>query len=217
MVPLDVPVRCTCPDCGGRGETWTEPCDALRGQRHRAARHQQLQVAVPAGRARRRPLQFHGDPASQSAHPYRASRPRRLNPAWNVTSRFSASSRASGERWRCCVGVSMLLLAAGALALLLGPDGDSGGACGRPDRGHVRRPLASSRSSGAGPTSGPACSCAGGIRLGRVLMLGLAVVNLLVFPVRHRPRRVRALGAPDQRRPPAVRDRRFLTSLGAIR
>ena len=27
-VPLDVPVRCTCRECGGRGETWTA---ALRG------------------------------------------------------------------------------------------------------------------------------------------------------------------------------------------
>jgi hypothetical protein len=25
-VPLDVPVRTTCRTCGGRGETWSEPC-----------------------------------------------------------------------------------------------------------------------------------------------------------------------------------------------
>jgi len=25
-LPLDVPVRCTCRGCGGRGESWTEPC-----------------------------------------------------------------------------------------------------------------------------------------------------------------------------------------------
>jgi DnaJ-class molecular chaperone len=26
LVPIDVPVSVTCPNCGGRGETWTEPC-----------------------------------------------------------------------------------------------------------------------------------------------------------------------------------------------
>jgi len=31
VVPVEVPVRATCPHCGGRGETWTEPCDLCRG------------------------------------------------------------------------------------------------------------------------------------------------------------------------------------------
>jgi hypothetical protein len=31
VVPLDVPVRGTCPSCGGRGETWAERCVACRG------------------------------------------------------------------------------------------------------------------------------------------------------------------------------------------
>ncbi|MCC7418188.1 MAG: hypothetical protein IT176_13700 [Acidobacteria bacterium] len=30
-MPLDVPVRATCPGCGGRGESWTEPCGACEG------------------------------------------------------------------------------------------------------------------------------------------------------------------------------------------
>ena len=48
MVPLDVPVRCTCHECGGRGETWTEPCIRCQGSGTEIRRHQ-LQVAVPAG------------------------------------------------------------------------------------------------------------------------------------------------------------------------
>ena len=31
VVPLDVPLRGTCSSCGGRGETWAEPCDACCG------------------------------------------------------------------------------------------------------------------------------------------------------------------------------------------
>jgi DnaJ-class molecular chaperone len=31
VVPLEVPVRGTCPACGGRGETWTEPCRRCLG------------------------------------------------------------------------------------------------------------------------------------------------------------------------------------------
>src|SRR3954470_7984591 len=31
VVQLKVPVRITCPNCGGRGETWTEPCTLCVG------------------------------------------------------------------------------------------------------------------------------------------------------------------------------------------
>jgi hypothetical protein len=31
IVPLDVPVRRVCPSCGGRGETWAEPCAPCAG------------------------------------------------------------------------------------------------------------------------------------------------------------------------------------------
>jgi hypothetical protein len=47
-VPLEVPVRCTCHTCGGRGETWTEACRPCRGSGVELLRHQ-LQVLVPAG------------------------------------------------------------------------------------------------------------------------------------------------------------------------
>src|SRR5688572_13507607 len=30
-LPVDVPVRATCRRCGGRGETWTEPCAGCGG------------------------------------------------------------------------------------------------------------------------------------------------------------------------------------------
>ena len=48
MVPLEVPVSCTCRVCGGRGETWTEPCGCCKGSGAELRRHQ-LKVAVPAG------------------------------------------------------------------------------------------------------------------------------------------------------------------------
>jgi hypothetical protein len=47
-VPLVVPVSCTCGDCGGRGESWTQPCDRCHGSGAELRRHQ-LQVLVPAG------------------------------------------------------------------------------------------------------------------------------------------------------------------------
>jgi RecJ-like exonuclease len=45
-VSLKVPVRITCPNCGGRGETWTEPCALCRGTGE-SLFHQALRVTVP--------------------------------------------------------------------------------------------------------------------------------------------------------------------------
>ena len=47
-VPLDVPVRCTCRACGGRGETWTHPCGCCAGSGIQLV-HQPDQISVPAG------------------------------------------------------------------------------------------------------------------------------------------------------------------------
>lgn len=47
-LPLDVPVYCTCPTCGGRGETWTEPCPQCEGRGSAALTHP-VQVTMPAG------------------------------------------------------------------------------------------------------------------------------------------------------------------------
>jgi hypothetical protein len=46
VVLLKVPVRITCPSCGGRGETWTEPCTLCLGSGASAVR-QALRVTVP--------------------------------------------------------------------------------------------------------------------------------------------------------------------------
>ena len=48
VVPVDVPVRVTCARCGGRGETWTEPCEACRGAGYSQLRHT-VRVSVPRG------------------------------------------------------------------------------------------------------------------------------------------------------------------------
>jgi hypothetical protein len=47
-LPLDVPVRTTCRACGGRGETWSEPCARCAGTGTAVLRHQ-VHVSVPAG------------------------------------------------------------------------------------------------------------------------------------------------------------------------
>ncbi len=48
VVPIDVPVRSTCAECGGRGGTWTERCARCDGRGHWLRRHQ-VRVTVPAG------------------------------------------------------------------------------------------------------------------------------------------------------------------------
>jgi hypothetical protein len=48
VVPLEVPLRGTCRSCGGRGETWTEPCGACRGTGDSLLRHP-VRLSVPAG------------------------------------------------------------------------------------------------------------------------------------------------------------------------
>ena len=47
-VPVEVPIRATCPECGGRGETWTEPCDGCCGTGESVFRHT-VRVTVPRG------------------------------------------------------------------------------------------------------------------------------------------------------------------------
>ena len=48
VVPLQLPVRVTCPHCGGRGETWTEPCSCCGGAGD-AQVSQHVRVSVPPG------------------------------------------------------------------------------------------------------------------------------------------------------------------------
>lgn len=48
VVPLTVPVHGACPRCGGRGETWTDPCRPCRGT-GTALVHHPVRLSVPAG------------------------------------------------------------------------------------------------------------------------------------------------------------------------
>lgn len=57
VVPLDVPLRGTCQPCGGRGETWAEPCAECRGTGESLVR-QPVRVSVPAGVADGARLRF---------------------------------------------------------------------------------------------------------------------------------------------------------------
>ena len=45
---VDAPIRCTCRDCGGRGETWPERCAACTGTGIELRFHQ-VQVSIPCG------------------------------------------------------------------------------------------------------------------------------------------------------------------------
>jgi predicted RNA-binding Zn-ribbon protein involved in translation (DUF1610 family) len=47
-IPLEVPVRTTCPACGGRGEVWTERCAKCLGTGG-ALVHHAVRVTLPAG------------------------------------------------------------------------------------------------------------------------------------------------------------------------
>lgn len=46
-MPLDVPIRCTCRACDGRGERWPDPCRACDGSGIEIRRHA-VRVLVPA-------------------------------------------------------------------------------------------------------------------------------------------------------------------------
>jgi hypothetical protein len=46
--PLEVPVRCLCSRCGGRGESWTESCLQCGGSGTELFRHH-VQITIPAG------------------------------------------------------------------------------------------------------------------------------------------------------------------------
>jgi hypothetical protein len=48
VVPLEVPLKGTCRTCGGRGETWTEPCEACCGTGD-ALVHHPVRLSVPPG------------------------------------------------------------------------------------------------------------------------------------------------------------------------
>ena len=47
-VPIDLPVRQTCPMCGGRGEVWSESCGVCAGTGAGLLPHR-LDLRVPAG------------------------------------------------------------------------------------------------------------------------------------------------------------------------
>lgn len=57
VVPIDVPVRATCPSCGGRGETWAERCGRCLGTGESLEYHA-VRVSVPAGVADGARLRF---------------------------------------------------------------------------------------------------------------------------------------------------------------
>lgn len=48
IVPIEVTLRGTCAVCGGRGETWADPCFTCQGTGHSPVHHP-VRVPVPAG------------------------------------------------------------------------------------------------------------------------------------------------------------------------
>ena len=119
-VPLDVPVRCTCRACGGRGETWTQPCGCCAGSGIELLHHQ-VHITRSGRRRRRRLLPFLRRATPRPLHAHRAARARQpASPRLRIggTAR-QASSPFSVRLWGALamlVGISLLLLSAGALA-----------------------------------------------------------------------------------------------------
>ena len=99
-VPLEVPVRCTCRACGGRGETWTEPCGRCDGSGG--------DCCGTSCRSRSRPASSTAR-ASTSPSPPATIRRRASSCTFSSPSETrgtprhgcSASWRGCGERWRC--------------------------------------------------------------------------------------------------------------------
>ena len=48
VVPLDGPVRGTCAICGGRGESWSDPCNACHGAGN-TLEHHPVRLTIPPG------------------------------------------------------------------------------------------------------------------------------------------------------------------------
>jgi hypothetical protein len=46
VMPVEVPIRGTCERCGGRGETWTEPCEHCLGSGESLVRYA-VRLTVP--------------------------------------------------------------------------------------------------------------------------------------------------------------------------
>jgi molecular chaperone DnaJ len=57
VVSVEVPLRGTCRPCGGRGETWTEPCAECRGTGE-ALEQRPVRLTLPAGVADGARLRF---------------------------------------------------------------------------------------------------------------------------------------------------------------
>ncbi len=111
--PIEVPVRLTCHQCGGRGESWTEPCARCQGT-GTLLLHHVVQVTVPAG-------VIDGDRFYFTVVP-RHHTPTRIELQVRVgvaVERHVRLLRILVGLWgglAMLVGVSMLLLAAGAWA-----------------------------------------------------------------------------------------------------
>jgi hypothetical protein len=66
--PFEVPVRCLCRGCGGRGETWTESCARCGGSGTELFRHH-VQITIPAGVSDGERFQFVLTPRHQPPTP----------------------------------------------------------------------------------------------------------------------------------------------------
>ena len=114
-IPIGIPVRQTCPGCGGRGETWQEWCDACGGCGDVRAFHD-VELRVPAGRSRRRAHSILGHAARRPAH---ARRRGHQHPEASVTSHVKLLGilQIVWGAIGLVLGVSTLMLAIGAVAV----------------------------------------------------------------------------------------------------
>lgn len=57
VIPLEVPLRGMCGECGGRGESWAEPCSVCCGSGE-SLFHHPVRIPVPAGVANGARIRF---------------------------------------------------------------------------------------------------------------------------------------------------------------
>ena len=186
---------------------------AVRGHRHDCSGIRSCRSPIPAGVIDGDALPLHRDPApSHPLNPRSSCRfASREREPWNAT---SSSSRILVGLWgglAMLVGVSMLLLAAGALAELAGPAGRRRRFCRRSDRRRFSPCIGVFALLWGGAHVWAAMLLRRRRPLGRVLTLALARRQPAGAAVWHGARRLRALDAADRRRPPALRARAPVT------
>ena len=223
IVPIALDLSGLCAGCGGRGETWAEPCAHCAGTGERGHTHH-FRLALPRRRGRRRPLPLRRRaalrprrPASKSPSrwPEAVAQPRcgagssRTSSSSHESSTLERVQRASSGSpfWRSAVGAASLAVTASAEHP--GTEVAAG----------ITAATLAVVAVTALAWAAVHCLCARGLSdhraWARALAPGARVVQSAARAARHGARRLRAVGAAAGGHAAAVRRRAALSSIGA--